>query len=121
MYIDIISRCGDAIRRKRPKKWRTSSRFLFHDNAPAHRSGLVEDFLAKNNVTTLENHPHSLDLAAANFDLFPPLKLELKRWLFCDETEDIMNAMEELKRPSQNGFQECFQHIYRRWLKYEVA
>jgi hypothetical protein len=120
MYIDIIRRCGDAIRRKRPEKRRTSSRFLFHDNAPAHRSGLVKDLLAKNNVTTLENHPYSLDLAAANFDLFRPLKSELKRWLLCDET-DIKNAMEELKRPSQNGFQECFRHIYRRWLKYEVA
>ena len=77
MYIDIIRRCGDAIRRKSPPKWRTSNRFLFHDNAPAHRSVLVKDFFAKNNVTTLENRPYSLDLVAANFDLFPPLKSEL--------------------------------------------
>jgi len=81
---------------------------------------LVKDFLAKNNMTTLENHPYSLDLTAAKFDPFPPLKSELKIQLFCDGT-DIKNAREELKRLSQNGFQECFQHIYRRWLKCEVA
>ena len=81
---------------------------------------MFKGFLAKNNVTTLENHPYSLDLAVATFDLFSPLKSELNRWFSCDET-DIKNATEELKRPSQNLFQECFQHIYRHWLKYEVA
>jgi hypothetical protein len=120
MYIGVIRRCGDAIRRNIHEKWRTSSRFLCHDNAPVHRSVLVQDFLAKNNVTALKNHSYSLDLDAANFDLFLPLTSELQRWLLCDET-DIKNAMEELKRPSQNGFQECFQHIYRRCLRYEVA
>jgi hypothetical protein len=26
-----------------------------------------------------------------------------------------MNALEELKKLSHNGFQECFQHFYSRW------
>ena len=56
MYIDILRRLRDAVRRKRPEKWRTSSWFLLHDNAPAHRSVLVKDFLAKNSVTTSQ-HP----------------------------------------------------------------
>jgi hypothetical protein len=38
------------------KKWTANSWFLLHDNAPAQRSVLVEDFLTKKNVTTLE-HP----------------------------------------------------------------
>jgi hypothetical protein len=29
----------------------------------------------------------------------------------------IKNATKELKRLSQNGFQECFQHLYKRWQK----
>ena len=33
--------------------------FLFHDNALAHQSVLVKDFLAKNNVTALEHPPLS--------------------------------------------------------------
>ena len=53
MYNDILRRLSGAVRRKRPLKWRTN-RFLLHDNAPAHRSVLVKDFLAKRNVTTQE-------------------------------------------------------------------
>jgi hypothetical protein len=48
-----------------------------HDNAPAHQLVLVKDFLAKNNVTTLEHHPYSFDLASADFHLFPQLKSAL--------------------------------------------
>ena len=56
MYIDIHRRLWDTVRRKRPEKWRSSSWFLLHDNAPAHRSVLVKDFLTRNTVTTME-HP----------------------------------------------------------------
>jgi len=52
-YSDILRRLKDAVRRKRPEKWRTKSRFLLHDNAPAHRSVLVNDFFANNIVTKL--------------------------------------------------------------------
>ena len=81
-------------------------------NAPAHRSVLVKDFLAKNNVTTLEYTPYSPDLAAADFYLFPRLKSALKERRFCDSTNIIKNVTEELKRLSQNWCQECFQHLY---------
>jgi hypothetical protein len=37
-----------------PKK-RTNNWFPLHDNAPAHQSVSVKDFLAKNNVTTLQH------------------------------------------------------------------
>jgi transposase len=43
---------------------------LLHDNAPAHRSVLVEDFLAKNNVTSLKHPPYSPDQTAADFTFF---------------------------------------------------
>jgi hypothetical protein len=56
MGIDVLHRFRCAGRRKRPAKRGTNSWFLLHDNAPAHRSVLVKDFLLKNNVTTLE-HP----------------------------------------------------------------
>jgi hypothetical protein len=45
----------------------------------------------------------------------------LKEWHVCDVTNIIKNPTEELKRLSQNGFQECFQHLYSRWLKHVVA
>jgi len=43
MYIDILRRLRDAVRWKRPEKWRIISRFLLHDNAPAHRPVLAKD------------------------------------------------------------------------------
>jgi hypothetical protein len=49
------------------------------------------------------------------------LKSASKGRRFCDDNETIKNATEELKRISQNGFQECFQHLYKRWQKRIVA
>jgi len=71
MYTDIIYRLIDAVRRKHPEKWRTNSWFLLHDNALAHQSVLVKDFLPNNNVTTLSHPPYSHHLAPADFYLFP--------------------------------------------------
>jgi hypothetical protein len=58
MYIIIVRRRRDAVRKKRPEKLRTNSWFLLHDNAPAHRSVLVKDSLAKNDVTILQHSPY---------------------------------------------------------------
>jgi uncharacterized protein YhbP (UPF0306 family) len=75
--------------------------FPIHDNAPAHRSVLVKDFLAKNNVTTLGHHHYSHELAAGYFYLFSQLII----------STEGRNATEELKRFLQNVFHECFQQL----------
>jgi len=94
-YSDILRRLWDAIRRKRPEKWRTSSWFLQHDNAPAHRSVLVKNFLARNNVTTLDHPPFSPAVSTAGFYLLHRLKSSFKRRRFCDATDIIQNASEK--------------------------
>ena len=109
MYIVILRRLREG---NGPKKKRKTDRlFLFHEYAPAHRSVFVKEFLAKNNVTTLEHPPYPSDLAPADFYLLSRSKSALKGRRFCDVTDIIKNATEELKRLSQNGFQECFQHL----------
>jgi len=70
-YIDIIRRLRDKVRRKHAEKWRTNSWFLFHDNAPAQPSVLINDFLGMNNITTLEHPPYSFDQATSDFYLLP--------------------------------------------------
>jgi len=45
------------------------------------------------------------------------MKSALMERSFCDATDILNNTMERVKRLSQNGFQECFQHLYRRWQK----
>ena len=103
MYIYILRRLMDVVRRKRPEKLKTNCWFLRHDNVPEHRSILVKNFLAKKNVTTLELPPYSPDLTGADFYLFPRLNSVLRGRLFCDPTDIIKNVTEELKRLSQNG------------------
>jgi transposase len=120
-YIYIFLRLRDEVRRKRPEKRRTNSWFLLHDNAPAHWSVFVKDFLAKNNVTILQHQPHSPDLAPVDFYQFLRLKSASKGRRFCDGADIIKNATEELKKLSQNGFQECFQHLYIRSQKCVLA
>jgi hypothetical protein len=68
--------------------------FLLHDNAPAHRSVLVKDFLEKNNVTTLERPSYSPDMAPADFFMLSPLTSALIGRRFCDATYITKDATE---------------------------
>jgi hypothetical protein len=71
-------------------------------------AAFVKNLLPKDNVTTTQNPKFSSDKAAPDFYLLPRLKSALKGGSFCDATDIIKNATEELKRLSQNGFQEPF-------------
>jgi hypothetical protein len=115
MYVDILSRLMDAVRKKRPQKWRTKIWFLRHYNVPTHGSVSIKDFLVKNKVTTQEHPPCSPDLATADVYLFARVKSALKGRRICDATDVIQKTTEELKRLSQNGFQEFFRNLYSRW------
>jgi hypothetical protein len=64
MHIDILCRLSDAVKRKRQEKYRkkngeNNSWFFLLENAPAHQSVLIKDFLANNNVTVMEHPPFS--------------------------------------------------------------
>jgi len=98
IHIDILRSLKDRVRRERHDKWRTNSWLILHDNAPAHRSVLVKDFLAKNNVTTLEHPSGYPDLAAADFYLFPRLKAAMERRRFRDYINIIKNATERFSK-----------------------
>ena len=44
-YLEVMSRLRQAIRQKRTKLWKNQSWIFHHDNAPAHTSTLVREFL----------------------------------------------------------------------------
>ena len=46
-YLNILKRLREAVRRKRPETWTNSTWMLHHDNAPAHASLLIREFLMK--------------------------------------------------------------------------
>jgi len=59
MYTNILHGRRDAVRRKRPPKWRLKRWFLLNDKAAAHWSVLVNYFLAQNSVQHW-SFPHTL-------------------------------------------------------------
>jgi hypothetical protein len=76
MYINTRRRLMDAVRKKRPQKWRINGWFLLLDNAPGNRSVMVKNVLPKNNtrMTTLEHPQYAPDLGPADFYMFTRLR-----------------------------------------------
>jgi len=97
MYTGILCRLRDAVKKKRHEKWRASSWFLLHDNAPTHRSVLANDFSAKNNVQQHNTEASPTLLAAAHFYLFPRLKSALNGRRLCGATDVIKMRWEAEK------------------------
>ena len=52
-YKTVLQRLRDAVRRHRPEKWCSGNWILHHDNAPAHRAVITNEFLAKHNIPSL--------------------------------------------------------------------
>jgi hypothetical protein len=76
---------------------------------------------AKNNLIASEHTSYSPNLSLADFYPFFRLRSGMKGRRLCDTTDIIVQATEELKRLSQNYFQECPQHLYSRWQKFIAA
>jgi len=108
-YCDVL-RLHENVRRKRPQKWQNQNLIIHHDNAPAHRSFKISQFLAKNNMTVIPHPPYSPNLAPCDFLLFLKLKLQI-------------NTIEEIQEKSQRvldtipkrDFQGCFQAWQKCW------
>ena len=108
-YLEYLRRLRESVRRKRPEKWRDGDWNLHHDNAPAHTSHLVQQFLAKHCTAQLQQPPYSPDLAPYDFLLFPRLKQVLKGHRF-EATEDIKrNSTKKLLDIPKEEFAKCFQ------------
>jgi len=121
LYLEVLRRLRESVRRKRPGKWRDGDWILHHDNASAHTSHLVQQFLAKHGTAQLQQPPYSPDLAPCEFFLFPRLKKVLKG--------HRIEAMEDIKRNStktllyipKEEFAKCLQQWQQRWAKCVAA
>lgn len=115
--VEILKRLRDAISRKRPHFWQSGDWLLHHDNAPAHSSNLVQQYLSKHGVAQLRQPPYSPDIAPCDFWLFPRLKMPLKGHRFDDKETVETNATHALKAIPKTDFQECckkWKHRYER-------
>ena len=68
--------------------WKNGDCLLHHDNAPAHISLVVREFLANNNMTTVPHHANSPELAPCDVHVLPTMKLRSKGRRFIS-TEEI--------------------------------
>ncbi|UYV71433.1 hypothetical protein LAZ67_8003173 [Cordylochernes scorpioides] len=96
-YLQVMRNLREAIRQKLPDLWKNKNWLLHHDNAPAHTSLLVRDFLAKNNTLMMPQPPYSPDLAPCDFFLFPKLKRPMKGRRYTKLDEIKTASKEELK------------------------
>lgn len=116
-YIQVLSRLREAVRRKRPALHASKEWLLHHDNAPAHRSQLVQQFLAKHQIAQVQQPPYSPDLAPCDFFLFPKVKKVMKGRRF-DDVDDIKtNTTKELQAIPKEDFQKCYLQWQERWRK----
>lgn len=111
-YLEVLKRLRHALRRKRPHLWKSGNWLLHHDNAPAHSSHLIQEFLTKHGIVQLRQPLYSPDIAPCDFWLFPMLKYPLKGKRFDDVEEIKQNATRELLAITKNDFQDCF----RKWV-----
>jgi len=66
-YCEVLKRLREGIWPKRPDKWKKDNRFLHHDNAPAHTSLFVRQFLTSKNITVIPHPPIRLTSPPATF------------------------------------------------------
>ena len=97
------------MRRKRPEMWKNRNWLLHHDNAPAHTSLVVREFLTKKNTTTVPHPAYSPDLAPCDCYVFPKMKLWLKGRRFVSIEEVQAESQQVLNTLTPADFTECFQ------------
>ncbi|UYV82453.1 hypothetical protein LAZ67_21002238 [Cordylochernes scorpioides] len=94
------------------KQWK-----LLHDNVPAHRAIIFQDYLAKHSVSVLPHPPYSPDIAPCDFFFFSKLKMTLKGRRFSSSSEVIENATVELNKLRKIDFELAFQQLFSHWKK----
>ncbi|UYV75597.1 hypothetical protein LAZ67_13000696 [Cordylochernes scorpioides] len=115
MYLGILRRLREAIRKKRPEKWTNGGWILHHDNARPHTVHLMTSFLAKNGTQILLQPPYFPDIAPNDFFLFPKLKAVLKGRHF-DTRDDIIEISPlALKSIPKEAYKNCFDNWEKRW------
>ena len=117
VYKEILRRLVRSVRDKIRSFCEANAWALHHDKPPTHTALSICQFLAERNIATLEHSSYSPDLAPCDFFFFPKIKCVLKGTHFSDIDSIKKAAMTELKKISENAFQECFESWKKRMHK----
>ena len=69
----VLTQLADFYQKRRPRTGVPGTKLL-HDNAPAHKSAMVQEYLKESGHDVLDHPPYSPDLSPCDFWLFPRLK-----------------------------------------------
>jgi len=114
-YCEVLRRMTENVRCKWPEMWKNGDWLLHRDNAPAHTSLVVREFLTKNNMTTVPHPAYSPDQAPCDFYVFPKMKLRFKGWRFVLTEEIQAESQQVLNTLTPADFNECFQKWQNSW------
>ena len=103
-YREVLACMRDAVRRKRPELWETQTWMLHDDNAPTHASLFIRSYLAKHQTSAVPHSPYSLDLAPAEFVLFPKSKTTFERTSFPNRRGDSGKCNKKTTRHHRTCF-----------------
>ena len=107
-HCEVLRRLKECVKRRRPEMWKNVELLLHRDNAPAHTSLVVREFLTKNNMTTVPHPACSPGLAPCDFYVFPKMKLRLKGRRFVSIEEIQEESQHVLNTLTPADFSECF-------------
>jgi histone-lysine N-methyltransferase SETMAR len=82
---------------------------LHHDNAPAHRSKKVLEFIQHNEIQSIRHPPYSPDLAPADFWLLPKIKAHLRQKTFTDRNGLGQAVSQVIKSITNDEWSHAFQ------------
>ncbi|UYV62710.1 hypothetical protein LAZ67_2001663 [Cordylochernes scorpioides] len=102
-YLQVMRNLGEAIRQKRPDLWKNKNWLLNHDNAPAQKSLLVRDFLAKKKNTN--------DAAATELVHYKFEGQTINQHYYLDVLRSLREAVRQ-KRPEKWQKKNCVLHHY---------
>jgi len=101
--------------------WKNGDWLLHHENAPAHTSLVVGEFLTKNNMTIVLHPAYSPDPAPCDFYMLPKMILRLKGRRFLSTEEIQAESQQVLNTPTRADFNECFEKWQNCWDRYIQA
>ena len=85
---------------------------LLHDNAQAHKSAMVQEYLKESGLDVLDNPPYSPDLSPCDFWLFP----RLKEMLAGHHSESHCGVGSAVYQCLQHIPKEDYQAAFRNWV-----
>jgi hypothetical protein len=113
LYKGVMDHLLKRIQRVRPAAFCCRDFFLLHDNAPAHKTASVCQFLTQKNVTTLY-HPRTVQIYLRHTIFCFQVENKLKGLHFADVAEIQEAVTDELKMVQKEEFSAPFQKVYDR-------